>query len=118
VTANEAERLEILQAPPEHVLAELEQPRSSLDLIEMKISTYRDHLAADTASTLWSAVPWLLVSAWVMTFLLVRGSDTRLLESTIGQRRSGYADYVARTGGFLPLPPRRRPSRGSGQSVV
>ncbi|HEY4007243.1 MAG TPA: DUF1295 domain-containing protein [Pseudonocardia sp.] len=59
-----------------------------------------------------------LVSAAVMTFLLVRGSGARLLESSIGQRRPGYADYISRTSGFFPLPPRKRQSRGSGQSVV
>lgn len=48
-----------------------------------------------------------LVSAALMTFLLTRGSGARLLESTISARRPGYADYVSRTSGFLPLPPRR-----------
>ncbi|WP_028933273.1 DUF1295 domain-containing protein [Pseudonocardia spinosispora] len=53
-----------------------------------------------------------LVSAAVMTFLLTRGSGARLLESTIGRRRPEYADYIRRTSGFLPMPPRRR---GAGQ---
>jgi steroid 5-alpha reductase family enzyme len=48
-----------------------------------------------------------LLSAAVMTFLLTRGSGARLLESTISDRRPGYADYVSRTSGFIPLPPRR-----------
>jgi steroid 5-alpha reductase family enzyme len=48
-----------------------------------------------------------LLSAAVMTFLLTRGSGARLLESTIGERRPGYADYVARTSGFIPWPPHR-----------
>ncbi|HEY2202936.1 MAG TPA: DUF1295 domain-containing protein [Pseudonocardia sp.] len=48
-----------------------------------------------------------LLSAAVMTFLLTRGSGARLLESTIGERRPGYAEYVRRTSGFVPLPPRR-----------
>ena len=48
-----------------------------------------------------------LLSATVMTLLLTRGSGARLLESSIGGRRPGYAEYVARTSGFIPLPPRR-----------
>ncbi|HEY9417405.1 MAG TPA: DUF1295 domain-containing protein [Pseudonocardia sp.] len=48
-----------------------------------------------------------LPSAAVMTFFLVRGTGAKLLESTIGDRRPGYADYISRTSGFVPLPPRR-----------
>jgi steroid 5-alpha reductase family enzyme len=51
-----------------------------------------------------------LLSAAVMTFLLARGTGAKLLESTIGDRRPGYADYIARTSGFIPLPP-KRPAR-------
>jgi steroid 5-alpha reductase family enzyme len=47
-----------------------------------------------------------LLSAALMTFLLARGTGAKLLESTIGDRRPGYADYIARTSGFIPLPPR------------
>jgi steroid 5-alpha reductase family enzyme len=48
-----------------------------------------------------------VVSAAVMTFLLAKGTGAALLESTIGDRRPGYAEYVRRTSGFFPLPPRR-----------
>lgn len=48
-----------------------------------------------------------LPSAAFMTFLLVKGTGAKLLESTIGDRRPGYADYIARTSGFVPLPPKR-----------
>jgi steroid 5-alpha reductase family enzyme len=51
-----------------------------------------------------------LLSAAVMTLLLTRGSGARLLESSIGGRRPGYAEYVARTSGFIPRPPRRGPT--------
>jgi steroid 5-alpha reductase family enzyme len=50
-----------------------------------------------------------VASAALMTFLLARGTGAKLLESTIGDRRPGYADYIARTSGFIPLPPRQRP---------
>ena len=44
-----------------------------------------------------------------MTWLLARGTGAKLLESTIGDRRPGYAEYVTRTSGFLPLPPKKLP---------
>jgi steroid 5-alpha reductase family enzyme len=47
-----------------------------------------------------------LLGAGLMTWLLARGTGAKLLESTIGERRPGYAEYVRRTSGFLPLPPR------------
>ncbi|GAA3864596.1 DUF1295 domain-containing protein [Saccharothrix violaceirubra] len=50
----------------------------------------------------------LVVSPVVMTFLLAKGSGKPLLEKDIVHRRPGYAEYVARTSGFFPLPPRRR----------
>ncbi|GAA1317149.1 DUF1295 domain-containing protein [Pseudonocardia xinjiangensis] len=49
-----------------------------------------------------------LVGAALMTWLLVRGTGKKLLEQTIGERRPGYTDYVHRTSGFLPLPPRKK----------
>jgi steroid 5-alpha reductase family enzyme len=51
-----------------------------------------------------------LLGTALMTWLLVKGTGKKLLESTIGDRRPGYADYVRRTSGFLPLPPRRASS--------
>jgi steroid 5-alpha reductase family enzyme len=41
-----------------------------------------------------------------MTFLLARGSGKPITERRLGSR-PGYAEYVARTSGFFPLPPRR-----------
>lgn len=43
----------------------------------------------------------------LMTFVLAKGTGAKLLESTIGERRTGYVDYVKRTSGFVPLPPRK-----------
>jgi steroid 5-alpha reductase family enzyme len=48
----------------------------------------------------------VLVSPLTMTLLLTRGSGKALLERHMANR-PGYADYVARTSGFLPRPPRR-----------
>jgi steroid 5-alpha reductase family enzyme len=49
-----------------------------------------------------------LISAALMTWLLAKGTGAALLERTIGRRRPEYADYVRRTSGFLPLPPKKR----------
>jgi steroid 5-alpha reductase family enzyme len=43
----------------------------------------------------------------VMTGLLAKGSGQPLLEKSLLKRRPGYADYIRRTSGFFPLPPRR-----------
>lgn len=51
-----------------------------------------------------------LVPPLLMSVLLIWGSGKRLLEAHMMQR-PGYAAYKARTSGFLPRPPRRRPPR-------
>jgi len=50
---------------------------------------------------------WSLAGPLVMSVLLMRVSGVALLESTIGSRRPGYAEYVRRTSAFFPRPPRR-----------
>ena len=52
-----------------------------------------------------------VLSPVVMTWLLAKGTGKPLLEKDMAERRPGYADYVRRTSGFVPLPPRqeRRP---------
>jgi steroid 5-alpha reductase family enzyme len=52
----------------------------------------------------WSSAV-AVVSPLVMSFLLVRGSGKPMLERHMADR-PGYAEYMARTSGFLPLPPR------------
>jgi len=47
-----------------------------------------------------------VLSPVLMTWLLARGTGKPLLEKDIAHRRPGYADYVRRTSGFVPLPPR------------
>ncbi|MFF5495008.1 DUF1295 domain-containing protein [Streptomyces aquilus] len=46
-----------------------------------------------------------VVSPVVMSLLLTQGSGKRLLERHMADR-PGYAEYAARTSGFLPLPPK------------
>ena len=49
---------------------------------------------------------WSIASPLLMTVLLLRVSGVSLLEKDIGDRRPGYAAYVARTNAFFPGPPR------------
>jgi steroid 5-alpha reductase family enzyme len=50
---------------------------------------------------------WTVIGPLIMTVLLTRVSGKAHLERDIGDRRPGYAEYVRRTSGFVPLPPRR-----------
>jgi steroid 5-alpha reductase family enzyme len=49
-----------------------------------------------------------LAAAAAMSFNPARGTGAKLLESTIGNRRPGYMEYVQRTSGFIPLPPKKQ----------
>jgi steroid 5-alpha reductase family enzyme len=60
-------------------------------------------LVALTAGGAW----WTAVGPIAMSFVLIRVSGKALLEKDIAQRRPGYAEYIDRTSGFFPRPPRR-----------
>ncbi|ACV81449.1 DUF1295 domain-containing protein [Nakamurella multipartita] len=63
----------------------------------------------------WSWWGWLTVlSPALMIWLLVAKTGKALTERRMSQSRPGYADYVARTSGFVPWPPRRSSSGPSG----
>jgi steroid 5-alpha reductase family enzyme len=63
-----------------------------------------------------AGAPWTLVSPLVMTFLLVRVSGAFLLEKTLVETRPAYRDYVSRTSGFIPWPPRALPGASAAPS--
>ncbi|TVZ04820.1 DUF1295 domain-containing protein [Trebonia kvetii] len=52
-----------------------------------------------------------VISPLLMTFVLTRGTGQRLTDNRMARSRPDYADYAARTSGFIPLP--RRRSRAS-----
>ena len=54
----------------------------------------------------WPGVLTIL-SPLLMTWLLAKGTGKPLLEKDMSSRRPGYADYVRRTSGFVPLPPKK-----------
>jgi steroid 5-alpha reductase family enzyme len=69
---------------------------------------------------------WAFLGAAVMTVLLVRVSGVAMLDRLLAKRKPGYADYMARTSAFIPLPnksgaarraPRREADRSSPQST-
>jgi steroid 5-alpha reductase family enzyme len=47
---------------------------------------------------------YAVIGPIVMTFFLLRVSGVAMLERSIGKRRPGYDDYVARTNAFFPGP--------------
>jgi len=54
----------------------------------------------------WAELPFA-VAPLLMTFILTRGTGQRLTDQRMAATRPQYADYAARTSGFIPLPPRR-----------
>ena len=51
---------------------------------------------------------WLgLAGPAIITFLLLRVSGVAMLEKTLKETKPGYAEYIANTSSFLPLPPRQ-----------
>jgi steroid 5-alpha reductase family enzyme len=49
----------------------------------------------------------------LMTFILTRGTGARMTDRRMTASRPQYADYVARTSGFIPLPPKRAAKRSA-----
>jgi steroid 5-alpha reductase family enzyme len=55
----------------------------------------------------WRELP-ALAGPLLMTFILTRGTGARMTDRRMRASRPQYADYIARTSGFIPLPPKRR----------
>jgi steroid 5-alpha reductase family enzyme len=60
--------------------------------------------ATAVESTSWW---WTIIGPLLMSFLLVRVSGVRLLESSLKSRVEGYEEYVRTTSPFFPLPPKQ-----------
>ena len=61
-------------------------------------------VATDTGLPGWLTI----LSPLLMTWFLAKGTGKPLLEKDMAERRPGYVDYVQRTSGFVPLPPKKR----------
>ena len=59
------------------------------------------------AAQQWQGAVTILSTA-AMTYTLANGTGKPMLEKGMAERRPGYAEYVRRTSGFIPLPPRRK----------
>jgi len=60
----------------------------------------------------WRELP-ALAGPLLMTFILTRGTGARMTDRRMTASRPQYADYIARTSGFIPLPPKRAPKRNA-----
>jgi len=58
----------------------------------------------------WRELP-ALAGPLLMTFILTRGTGAGMTDRRMRAARPQYADYMARTSGFIPLPPKRRARR-------
>jgi len=58
-------------------------------------------VAAETVPGMWSVAGPLL-----LTYLLTKWSGVPTVEGKLKRSRPGYADYVRRTSGFVPMPPK------------
>lgn len=50
---------------------------------------------------------WTVIGPLFLSFTLTRWSGAPLLEHSLKKHRPGYADYIRRTSGFVPLPPKK-----------
>jgi steroid 5-alpha reductase family enzyme len=91
-------------------------PSSRGRVLDTGLWRYTRHPNYFGDATVWWGL-WLLgIGSWtglvtvlsplLMTYFLAGKTGKPLLEKDITSRRPGYADYVRRTSGFFPLPPR------------
>jgi steroid 5-alpha reductase family enzyme len=96
-------------------------PSTSGRVLDTGLWRYTRHPNYFGDACVWWGLSLIAFDAWpgvltvlspvLMTWLLVKGTGKPLLEKGMASRRPGYEEYVARTSGFLPLPPRSAPRR-------
>jgi steroid 5-alpha reductase family enzyme len=92
-------------------------PANQGKLIDVGLWRYTRHPNYFGDACLWTGVYLVAAEHWpgmltivspvLMTFLLAFGTGKRLLEESMA-KRPGYAEYMRRTSGFIPLP--RKPA--------
>ncbi|HWB66587.1 MAG TPA: DUF1295 domain-containing protein [Mycobacteriales bacterium] len=96
-------------------------PANRRQVMDRGLWRYTRHPNYFGDAMVWAGL-WLLAAGhWVgvvtigspllMTWFLIAKTGKPLLERSLTASKPGYADYVARTSGFLPLPPRRASGR-------
>jgi steroid 5-alpha reductase family enzyme len=63
-------------------------------------------IGAETATGIWA-----LPGPVLLTFLLTKWSGVPTVERRLRKNRPGYEDYVQRTSGFIPWPPKAAPAK-------
>lgn len=91
-------------------------PASKGKVLDTGLWRYTRHPNYFGDACVWWGLSLIAFSAWpgiltvlspvFMTFLLAKGTGKPTLEKDMDQRRPGYTDYIRRTSGFFPLPPR------------
>ncbi|MBA2417913.1 MAG: DUF1295 domain-containing protein [Nocardioidaceae bacterium] len=91
-------------------------PANKGQVMDQGLWRYTRHPNYFGDATLWWGIWLVAASSWVavgtvigplaMTYLLAKGTGKPLTEKSMSESKPGYADYVRRTSGFVPLPPR------------
>ncbi len=94
-----------------------DDPSNKGEVLDTGLWRYTRHPNYFGDACVWWGLSLIAFSAWpgvltilspmVMTWLLANGTGKPLLEKGMSSRRPGYDDYVRRTSGFIPLPPKR-----------
>ena len=92
-------------------------PASKGKVLDTGLWRYTRHPNYFGDACAWWGISLIAFSAWpgiltilspvFMTFLLAKGTGKPTLEKDMDKRRPGYTDYIRRTSGFIPLPPRK-----------
>jgi steroid 5-alpha reductase family enzyme len=92
-------------------------PATSGQVLDSGLWRYTRHPNYFGDACVWWGLSLIAFSSWpgvltilsplAMTWLLAKGTGKPLLEKDMSSRRPGYADYVGRTSGFVPLPPKK-----------
>lgn len=92
-------------------------PASKGQVMDRGLWRYTRHPNYFGDATMWWGIWLIAAQQWqgaltvlspvLMTWTLTRKTGKPLLEQGMAARRPGYRDYVERTSGFFPLPPRR-----------
>ncbi len=94
-----------------------EDPANRGKVLDTGLWRYTRHPNYFGDACVWWGLSLIAFDAWpgiltvlspvVMTWLLANGTGKPLLEKGMASTRPGYTEYVRRTSGFVPLPPRR-----------
>lgn len=94
-----------------------DDPANRGEVLDTGLWRYTRHPNYFGDACVWWGLSLIAFDAWpgiltvlspvAMTWLLANGTGKPLLEKGMASTRPGYTDYVRRTSGFVPLPPRR-----------